>query len=398
MPDWRKSSAEEVLKSAKLWHPREDAWLQAKKTPSASDRAHQQMESYIQKSHRDELRDLTAPNTPTADDTDPKVLCAWLSRSMPSLPWDHFGDNWEQDPNVFLSKNCRRPPTAPVFQWTSPANDGCRHPDDHIIVAPPSMPTQTDGRCFLRSTPTFFRPRVGTSRAPKTRALLDNCANLCLANKSFMERAVPGATVHEFTTGVDGIGSAKTVGYVHIPIYVDCMSRVGGKTGKVEFNLEVHLVESLGVDLIVGMDAIHAYGIDTIISRSMALVTVNKCELAFPIEFRRSKGSRDPTLSDSFPVLCGENTVIPPFHEAPVNALLGYKTRGDSWLHAAHIPNDTSLWCPLDGGWIAEGPLDADDKTPTVLFANMSGRFLRLRRGQVIHHEKCTFRPVRPDA
>ena len=46
--------------------------------------------------------------------------------------------------------------------------------------------------------------------------------------------------IHEdFTTGVDGIGSARTVGYVHAPIYVDCMSQVGGKIGKVELNLEI---------------------------------------------------------------------------------------------------------------------------------------------------------------
>ena len=143
-------------------------------------------------------------------------------------------------------------------------------------------------------------------------------------------------------------------------------------------------MDGLGVDLIVGMDAIHAYGIDAIISHSMALITVNKHEMAFPIEFRRSKGVRDHALSDSFPVLCDKNIIIPPFHEAPVSVLLGYKTRGDLWLHAARVPNDTGLWFPLDGGWIAEGPLNPDSRHPTVLFANMSNRFLRLRRGPVI--------------
>ena len=72
---------------------------------------------------------------------------------------------------------------------------------------------------------------------PKSRAFLDNCANLCLATKSFIKRVAPATTVHVFSTGVDGIGSAKTTGYVHIPIYVDCMSRIGGKAGKVELNL-----------------------------------------------------------------------------------------------------------------------------------------------------------------
>lgn len=77
-------------------------------------------------------------------------------------------------------------------------------------------------------------------------------------------------------------------------------------------------------------------------------------------------------MSDSFPVICDKNTIIPPFHEAPVSILLRYRTRGDVLLHATAIPNDTALWCPLDGGWIAEGPLYADTKDPTVLFANMS--------------------------
>ena len=47
-------------------------------------------------------------------------------------------------------------------------------------------------------------------------------------------------------------------------------------------------------------------------------------------------------------------------------------------------PNDSSLWCPLNGGWVGEGPMRADMESPFVLFTNMSSRFLRLRRGQII--------------
>ena len=129
-----------------------------------------------------------------------------------------------------------------------------------------------------------------------------------------MKQAVPGITVNDFSTGVDGIGSTMTSGYVHIPLYVHCMAKVGGKIGKVELNIEVYLVDGLGLDLSVGMDAIQAYAINTIISRSMAVITVNKCELAFPIEFRRSRGTRDPASSTEFPVLCADTTVVPPFH------------------------------------------------------------------------------------
>ena len=246
--------------------------------------------------HEAELRELhsVAPATRPDSIIDPKALCAWVAKSMPPLPWPSLDDNWDLQYRAFFSHHSPRvPPRSP--SWSPPSNDGCRHPDDHVIVASPSLPVQEDGRCFLRSTPTFFRPQVGSSRAPRTRALLDNCANLCLANKAFLLRCIPFISVHEdFTTGVDGIGSARTVGYVHAPIHVDCMSRVGGKVGKVELNLEIHLIDGLPVDLIVGMDAICAYGIDTIISRSLVTLSVCNRDLAFPIEFRRSHGMRDP--------------------------------------------------------------------------------------------------------
>ena len=339
------------------------------------------MDMYIQRSHDAELRELCdssgpaaiavglrelhdPPGTPTVscplpvDMCDAKSLCAWVARSMPPLPWSDSDAGRDHDFHAFLA---RRPP-PPLKDWVPPLNDGHRHPDDHIIVAPPRSPVQEDGRCFLRSTPTFFRPRVGHSHAPRTRALLDNCANLCLANKAFILRAVPGISIYDdFTTGVDGIGSARTIGYVHLPIYVDCLSRVGGKAGKVELNLEVHLMDTLSVELVIGMDAISAYGIDTIISRSVATLVVNGCDLAFPIEFRRLKGARDLSSCDSFSVVCSTTLVIPPMHEAPVPVVSGLRgLRGDAWLHPVHVKNDNRLWDPLDGGCVGPGPICAD--------------------------------------
>ena len=385
-PDWRLSSKETVLKQSQLWHPREDAWLRDKKPLSASDRAHKSMDLHLQRNHDTELRELrgVVPTSSPEMATDSKTFCAWVARSMPTLPWPSLDDNWDLQYHAFFSRHRPRvPPRSISHSWSPPPNDGCRHPDDHVIVASPGLPVQEDGRCFLRSTPTFFRPRVGSSRAPRTRALLDNCANLCLANKTFLLRCMPAITIHEeFTTGVDGIGSARTVGYVHAPIYIDCMSRVGGKIGKVELNLEIHLIDGLSVDLIVGMDAICAYGIDTIISRSIATLSVCNRDLAFPIEFRRSHGMRDPH-PDGFSVICRNEVVIPPLHEAPVTVVTGLGSiKGDAWLHPVHVKNDNRLWSPMDGGWVADGLVRPDQ--PHVLFANMSTRPIRLRRGQLI--------------
>lgn len=233
---------------------------------------------------------------------------------MPPLPWPKSIDEWNPISHAFLSRNRKSSPVFPP--WSPPTNAGCRHPDDHVIIRPPRLPVQIDGGCFLHSTPTFFRPRVGH---------------------------------------VDGIGTARTVGYVHLPLYIDCMSQVGGKTGKVELNLEVHLVEDLPVDLIVGMDAICAYGIDTIVSHSLVYLNVrgpmnSETQLACPIEFRRSKGLRDPACQDSFSVICGDGVIIHPLHEASVRVITGLTSiRGDAWLHPVHVKHDNRLLSPLDG-------------------------------------------------
>lgn len=190
-------------------------------------------------------------------------------------------------------------------------------------------------------------------------------------------------TIHEdFTTGVDGIGSARTVGYVHAPIYIDCMSRVGGKVGKVELNLEILLIDGLPVDRIVSMNAICAYGIDTIISRSLAMLSVCNGDLAFLIEFRHSNGMRVPQ-PDGFSVIYSTDIVIPSLHEASFAVVTGLGSiRSNAWLHPIHVKNDNRLWSPLDGGWVADGLVRPDQLQ--VLFANMSTRPLRLRQGQLI--------------
>ena len=122
------------------------------------------------------------------------------------------------------------------------------------------------------------------------------------------------------------------------------MSRVGGKAGKVELTLEVHLMDDLSVDLVIGMDAICAYGIDTIVSRSLATLVVNGSDLAFPIEFRRLKGARNPLACVGFSVVCSTALVVPPMHEALVHVVSGLQgIRGDAWLHPVHVKNDNRL-------------------------------------------------------
>ena len=337
------------MKQSQLWNPQEDAWLWDKKPLSASHHAHKSMDLHLQRNHDAELRELRGMVPASGDNlvTDPKALCACVAKSMPPLPWPSLDDNWALYYRAFFSHHRPRVPSQShhvpprSHPWSPLPNDSCRDPNDHVIVASPSLPVQEDGRCFLRSIPTFFQPRVGSSRAPRTRVLLDNCAHLCLTNEAFILCCMPSVFNHEdFTTAVDGIGSARTVGNVYAPIHIDCMSRVGGKLGKVELNLEIHLIDGLPVDLIIGMDAICGYGIDTIISRSLATLSICNRDLAFPIELRRSYSIRGPHR-DGFSVVCSADMVIPTLHEAPVSVVTGLGSiQGDAGLHPVHVKNN----------------------------------------------------------
>lgn len=91
IPDWRMSSKEDMLKDARLWHAREDSWLQDKKNLSESNYAHMSMDFYLQKSYDEELHDLDTADTDRKDVptplTDAKTLCVWVANSMPHLAW-----------------------------------------------------------------------------------------------------------------------------------------------------------------------------------------------------------------------------------------------------------------------------------------------------------------------
>ncbi|KAF8427970.1 hypothetical protein BGX38DRAFT_1234838 [Terfezia claveryi] len=303
-----------------------------------------------------------------------------MGQNMPKIPWEETPQNWADAYPALFTRNAKQ---RTLINWTPKSQIDGRDPSDNVIVAIPHVNPQEDGRCYLRSTPTYFRPRVGFSKGKKVRVLLDNCANLCLANMDFLQKQIPELKVdRSFMTEVKGIGQSSTEGFVHIPIYIDCMSRVGGKTGKVELNLEVHVIKDLPVDMVIGMDAISAYGIDTIISRELATLTVNGQELAFPIEFKPSKTQHQISSREAFPVICNKTTKIPAMHEGPIEIVTGLKLEDDSnpWLDPMVMKNDNRAFAPLNGGWVAPGPMSRGQSK--VLFANFSSRPMTIRRGQ----------------
>ncbi|KAF8445121.1 hypothetical protein BGX38DRAFT_1143604 [Terfezia claveryi] len=376
--DWRSEGAESTLKRHHMWDKREDGHIvQTKKTrkkDSPEKRAWKSMQYQLQKSRDQELReDDTQESHKTLGwdkTTGDKDIRRWAHSIMPKIPWQEIPDNWaDAYPALFNGKLNHRGKMA-NWQPKSPLNG--RDPSDNIIIAKPHINPQDDGR-------------IGSSKGKKVRALLDNCANLYLANLDFLQQPIPDLKINDScTTEVKGIGCSTTVGYVHILIYIDCMARVGGKPGKVELNLEVHVIRDLPVDMVIGMDTIFAYWIDTIISRELATITVNGQELAFPIEFKPSKTRHSINSQESFTVLCNRTIRIPALHEGLVDFVSGWKMGNNSnaWLEPIMVKNDNRAFAPLDGGWAAPGPISKGQSK--ILFANFSTHTMVIHRGQAI--------------
>ena len=176
--DWRLHSLEEVLKAAKLWDPKEDAGLRQRRPLSACERAHKTSDLFLPCSADEDFA------LKTQDDS--AGLLAWVASSMLPLAW--FGHDGVGSYETFLSARSTRTrgESRPISPCHTSSYADCRHPQDNVVIAVPDIPLQGDGRSFLHSTPTFFCSRLGFSQAPKMRALLDNCTNLCLANKAFV--------------------------------------------------------------------------------------------------------------------------------------------------------------------------------------------------------------------
>ena len=150
-----------------------------------------------------------------------------------------------------------------------------------------------------------------------------------------------------------------------IRIYVDCMTKIGGRTGTIEFYVQVYVIPDLSVDLVIGMDAISAYGIDTLISKSIASVSIDSGELHLPIEFRPpSNGNRHPNSQASFLVFAAQDVSIPDMYEAMIDVIIWIQLPPDcdAWFTPWIVRDDTSTFAPLNGACIPPGPVSSRQK------------------------------------
>lgn len=89
---------------------------------------------------------------------------------------------------------------------------------------------------------------------------------------------------------VSGIGTAKAIGCVHLPFWVSGRDREDNPV-TVELETTFFVMPSLGEGVLIGLDVLAHYSIDTLISKSCARLQTERGPVVFPIQFAPSMSS-----------------------------------------------------------------------------------------------------------
>jgi hypothetical protein len=247
-----------------------------------------------------------------------------------------------------------------------------------ILEPTPIDPIVLDGTSYARSSPTFFKAKLGDSERPCTIGLLDNCASLSLLDRKILT-TMPEARIKEKTIRIQGVGTDTSKEFCVLPIYIDCIRSCGGikEKAKIKIWVEFHIIDDLNESFVIGMDVIAPYQIDIITSKREARIRAPGAQnVPFPIYF--GKGMPRRLVQDAYNIVSAQTTTIPPRCEMAVKVLIASPVGTVS--HDVFVD-------PIPLGNTAQGILGVVGKgvytseTTHVWFANLGKHPLTLKRG-----------------
>jgi hypothetical protein len=203
---------------------------------------------------------------------------------------------------------------APVFSnlaHTHATKENKSENDAYVMEPRPLDPAKLDGTAYARSSPTFFKARLGSKDNKCVVRLLDNCASLSLIDRKLLAY-LPDAQIRKKHVCIQGVGSDKSNEFCILPIYIDWVrSRDGQKeSARVKLWAEFHVLDNLCESFVVGMDVIAPYQIDIMTLRCEALIPAEGAHnVPFPIFF--GKGMPRGIIQDSYNVIVSETVTIP---------------------------------------------------------------------------------------
>lgn len=152
---------------------------------------------------------------------------------------------------------------------------------------------------------------LGSSDGPTLMGLTDICSNTGLIDKQLLLNNYPNAQIHPRSISLTGIGENKTVGWIVVPIWIDCTDSKGDLVS-VQLDIELHVMENFSAGLLLGLDAILDYDIDISMGHKEAYLidpdSPRKKEvLKFPLFCPPQKKFQKVIIKSSERVVIGRN-------------------------------------------------------------------------------------------
>jgi hypothetical protein len=114
------------------------------------------------------------------------------------------------------------------------------------IEPTPIEATLLDGTSFARTSPTFFKARLGNPDHENLIGLLDNCASLSLLDRKVLN-GIPGVRTHQKMVRIQGVGADVSKEFCVLPIFIDCVRACGGvkEKARIKIWVEFHIIDAL---------------------------------------------------------------------------------------------------------------------------------------------------------
>lgn len=153
-----------------------------------------------------------------------------------------------------------------------------------------ASPRNFDSCTFLDHHPVCIAARWGTQDGAEFLGLLDNGSNISIISTSMLKQLHDGSLPKLEKPGcntVQGVGSSTIAGCIHLPFWLEGLCK--GVRGVAAFETTFYVLDNFGPGFCIGLDVIGHYGIDTLITRNLAVVEVTQGLLEIDIAFARSR-------------------------------------------------------------------------------------------------------------
>jgi len=134
----------------------------------------------------------------------------------------------------------------------------------------------------MKSTFLYSFMHIGSPSSPARCMLNDVCCNICLLDFDLFQQRYPGTKINsDISVSVQGIGETRSLGYVHIPIWIDGFREDNSVMSEdmsagrclIKIEREFHIVKDFGYSIPMGVDMMGDYGIDLHLCRERATLS-----------------------------------------------------------------------------------------------------------------------------